>query len=92
MSMRDSKSAGNGKTTFISTIKTNLVGHRILTILDSVSVNAFSHELINLSHILDSFHACVFSVSLHISFLLPKHKPPYFSAAEFSIYFQYEDC
>jgi len=57
MSVRDSKPAGNGKTTFISTINTNLVGHRILTVLDSVSVNVFSYELFNLSHILDSFHS-----------------------------------
>jgi len=37
------------------------------------------------------FIARMFSVSLHIMFLLPKHKPPYLSSSAFLIYFQYED-
>lgn len=62
--------------------------HRALNILDSVSVNAFSYERINSSHILDSFQS-MFSVSLCMIFLFPQNKTPhYFSVAELLIYFQ----
>lgn len=82
-----SKPAGNGKTTFISRNNTNLVWHRTLNILDSVSVHAFSYECINPSNILDLFQS-TFSVSLSMIFLFPKQNPPYFSVADLLTYFQ----
>lgn len=84
--MRYSKPAGNGETTFISRNNTNLVCHRTLNILDSISVNAFSYECINSPHILDLFQSLhVFCFSTY-NFLVTKTKPPIiFSSRAFEL-------